>query len=141
MKQLKNITPLLRVRLTLWPKPALTPLLSRSAICTAGIRYPRYSILIYLRASEVPSIALSACTAAVIRPDTISSYAVKIGVTKININSDMRYAYRKTLEQVLRDNPDEYAITKLIAPVIKAVQEVVESKLQDFNSAGKAITG
>ncbi|HUD08006.1 MAG TPA: class II fructose-bisphosphate aldolase [Candidatus Saccharimonadales bacterium] len=67
--------------------------------------------------------------------------AVKIGVTKININSDMRYAYRKTLEQVLRDNPDEYAITKLIAPVIKAVQEVVESKLQDFNSAGKAITG
>jgi fructose-bisphosphate aldolase, class II len=41
--------------------------------------------------------------------------AVKIGVTKVNINSDMRVAYRKTLEQ-----------------------EVVESKIDMFNSAGKA---
>lgn len=67
--------------------------------------------------------------------------AVKIGVTKININSDMRIAYRKTLEQVLRDNPDEYSVAKLLPNVISAVQEVVESKLRDFNSAGKAIIG
>jgi fructose-bisphosphate aldolase class II len=66
--------------------------------------------------------------------------AVKIGVTKININSDMRYAYRKTLEQVLHDNPNEYSVAKLITPVITAVQTVVESKLRDFNSAGKAMT-
>jgi ketose-bisphosphate aldolase len=65
--------------------------------------------------------------------------AVKIGVSKININSDMRIAYRKTLEQVLRDNPDEYSVAKLLPPVITAVQEVVESKLRDFNSANKAI--
>ena len=31
--------------------------------------------------------------------------AVKIGVTKININSDMRYAYRTTLEKVLNSQP------------------------------------
>jgi fructose-bisphosphate aldolase class II len=31
--------------------------------------------------------------------------AVKIGVTKININSDMRFAYRDTLEKALKDNP------------------------------------
>jgi ketose-bisphosphate aldolase len=67
--------------------------------------------------------------------------AIKIGVTKININSDMRYVYRKTLEQVLRDNPDEYSVAKLLPNVITAVQEVVESKLRDFNSAGKAIIG
>jgi fructose-bisphosphate aldolase class II len=65
--------------------------------------------------------------------------AVKIGVSKININSDMRIAYRQTLEQVLRDNPEEYSIAKLMPTVITAVQEVVESKLNDFNSAGKAI--
>lgn len=66
--------------------------------------------------------------------------AVAIGVTKVNINSDMRYAYRTTLEKVLKEHPDEYATAKLIAKdVIDAVQAVVESKLVDFNSVGKAI--
>jgi fructose-bisphosphate aldolase class II len=66
--------------------------------------------------------------------------AVKIGVTKININSDMRYAYRTTLEKVLKDNPGEYSVAKLIGKeVVPAVQAVVESKLDDFASAGKAV--
>lgn len=65
--------------------------------------------------------------------------AVKIGVTKININSDMRYAYRTTLEKALNDDPTEYAVVKLMPKVIGAVQKVVESKIDMFNSAGKAI--
>lgn len=66
--------------------------------------------------------------------------AVQIGVTKININSDMRYAYRTTLEKVMADNPKEFSIAKLIGKeVIPAVQAVVESKLDDFNSTGKAL--
>lgn len=65
--------------------------------------------------------------------------AVKIGVTKVNINSDMRYAYRTTLEKILADNPTEYSVAKLInTDVVAAVQAVVESKLEDFNSAAKA---
>lgn len=65
--------------------------------------------------------------------------AVQIGVTKVNINSDMRYAYRKTLEKVLAENPDEYSVAKLIkGEVVTAVQQVVESKIDNFNSAGKA---
>lgn len=63
--------------------------------------------------------------------------AVKIGVSKININSDMRYAYRKTLEEVLRDNPNEYAVVKLMDRVVAAVQAVVESKIDSFGAAGK----
>jgi fructose-bisphosphate aldolase, class II len=64
--------------------------------------------------------------------------AVKIGVTKVNINSDMRVAYRKTLEQLLKENPNEFAVVKLMDRVIAAVQAVVESKIDVFNSAGKA---
>jgi fructose-bisphosphate aldolase class II len=64
--------------------------------------------------------------------------AVKAGVTKININSDMRFAYRNTLEKELKDNPTEYAVVKLMGKVEDAVQAVVESKLDMFNSAGKA---
>lgn len=65
--------------------------------------------------------------------------AVKIGVTKININSDMRVAFRRTLERVLRDNPAEFAVVKLMDQVIDAVQEVVEDKIDMFNAAGKAV--
>jgi fructose-bisphosphate aldolase class II len=65
--------------------------------------------------------------------------AVKIGVTKININSDMRVAYRTALEKTLRDNPNEYSIAKLInKDVVPAVQKIVEAKLDTFNSAGRA---
>ncbi len=65
--------------------------------------------------------------------------AVKIGVTKVNINSDMRVAYRETLVKTLADNPDEYSVSKLINKfVIPEVQKVVEEKLATFNSAGKA---
>lgn len=64
--------------------------------------------------------------------------AVKIGVTKININSDMRITYRNTLEKELKENQDEYAVVKLMGAVIISVQRVVESKIDDFNSAGKA---
>ncbi len=63
--------------------------------------------------------------------------AVKIGVTKININSDMRVAYRDTLERVLSENETEYAVVKLMGQVIDAVQAVVESKIDTFNSRGK----
>jgi fructose-bisphosphate aldolase class II len=65
--------------------------------------------------------------------------AAKIGVSKININSDMRYAFRKTLEKVLADNPDEYAVVKLMPEVYGAVQKVVEEKINAFGSAGKAV--
>ncbi len=65
--------------------------------------------------------------------------AAKIGVSKININSDMRYVFRETLLKVLNDNPDEYAVVKLMPTVYGAVQEVVESKISAFGSAGKAV--
>lgn len=65
--------------------------------------------------------------------------AAKIGVSKVNVNSDMRYVFRKTLEKVLAENPNEYAVLKLMPEVYNAVQAVVEEKIQAFGSAGKAV--
>lgn len=65
--------------------------------------------------------------------------AAKIGVSKININSDMRIAFRDTLEKVLRENPSEYAVVKLMPEVYGAVQKVVEEKINAFGSSGKAV--
>ena len=65
--------------------------------------------------------------------------AAKIGVSKININSDMRYAFRTTLEEALKEDPAEFAVVKLMNRVKDAVQTVVEEKISAFGSAGKAV--
>ena len=65
--------------------------------------------------------------------------AAKAGVSKININSDMRYAFRTVLEKSLQENPDEFAVVKLMDDVKDAVQAVVEEKIRAFGSAGKAV--
>jgi fructose-bisphosphate aldolase, class II len=63
--------------------------------------------------------------------------AIENGITKVNINSDSRYAYRTALEKTLSDNPSQFAVIKIIQPVISAVQRVVEEKIDMFGSAGK----
>lgn len=65
--------------------------------------------------------------------------AARIGVSKVNINSDMRYVFRKELEKALAENPDEYAVVKLMPQVYGAVKSVVEEKINAFGSAGKAV--
>jgi len=65
--------------------------------------------------------------------------AARIGVSKININSDMRFAFREELVKVLAENPKEYAVVKLMPQVYGAVQTVVEEKINAFGSAGKAV--
>lgn len=65
--------------------------------------------------------------------------AAKIGVSKININSDMRFVFRQELERVLKENPNEYAVVKLMPEVYSAVQVVVEEKIQAFGSADRAV--
>lgn len=65
--------------------------------------------------------------------------ASKAGVSKININTDMRVVFRETLEKVLKENPNEYAVVKLMPQVYGAVQQVVEEKINAFGSAGKAV--
>lgn len=71
-------------------------------------------------------------------PDEQFRGAVVRGISKVNINSDLRKAFRIGLEKVLADNPKEFAIVKLMPKVIAPVQEVVEAKIDSFGSAGKA---
>lgn len=63
--------------------------------------------------------------------------AIKLGVVKINVNTELRLAYRETLENVLKGS-EEVAIYKIMPPVIAAVQKVVAEKIRLFGSEGKA---
>jgi len=63
--------------------------------------------------------------------------AIKIGqLVKINVNTELRVAYRDTLENVLKGS-EEVAIYKIMPPVIAAVQKVVEEKIELFRGEAK----
>ncbi len=71
-------------------------------------------------------------------PEDQFKAAAANGINKININSELRKAFRTTLEEQLKAKPDEFAVVKLIDKVIAAVQAVVEGKMDIFGSSGKA---
>lgn len=63
--------------------------------------------------------------------------AIKVGhIVKINVNTELRMAFRETLEKVLKTS-DEVAAYKLMPPVITAIQKVVEKKMKLFGSVGQ----
>lgn len=62
--------------------------------------------------------------------------AIEIGINKINVNTEMREAYRKELEAEL-EKSDEVAMYKLYPEIIHEVQQVVEDKIELFGSGGK----
>ncbi|MBI3956795.1 MAG: class II fructose-bisphosphate aldolase [Candidatus Kerfeldbacteria bacterium] len=64
--------------------------------------------------------------------------AISLGISKINVNTELRIAYVTTLRKVLATQKNEIAPYKLMPPVIAAVQKVVEEKIRLFGSVGKA---
>lgn len=63
--------------------------------------------------------------------------AIRNGIVKVNINTELRIAYRQTLENVLKGDPEEFAMNKILSPVVKAVGETVENEIDVLGSAHK----
>lgn len=63
--------------------------------------------------------------------------AIKSGIVKININTDLRIAYTHTLKKVLEESPKEITPYKYLPEAIKAVQKVVEEKIKIFGSKNR----
>lgn len=60
------------------------------------------------------------------------------GVAKINLSTDMKTAFFKQLRQNLADNPDAYEPDQLFPSARQAAQDLIESKMDLFNSTDKA---
>lgn len=58
--------------------------------------------------------------------------AIKLGIVKININTDLRIIYTKTLRNVLVKQPKEFIPYKYMPEVIEAVEKIVEEKIKLF---------
>lgn len=70
-------------------------------------------------------------------PDEEIAAAVKLGINKINISSDMKDAFYQKCRQVLKD-PVLREPNSIYPPCIAAAKEVCKYKIDLFNAAGKA---
>jgi fructose-bisphosphate aldolase class II len=59
--------------------------------------------------------------------------AIRAGMTIVHVNTELRLAWRRGLEQVLQAHPGEVAPYKLLPEVVGAVGEVVTKRLRLFN--------
>jgi fructose-bisphosphate aldolase class II len=64
--------------------------------------------------------------------------AIEFGITKINIDTDMRLAFTATVREVLANQPKEFDPRKILGPAKEAMKEVVKAKMRLFGSSGKA---
>ena len=60
--------------------------------------------------------------------------AIKAGLTIIHINTELRLAWRRGIEEGLASHPNDIAPYKILPTVVQKLQEVVRSRLQLFNS-------
>lgn len=71
-------------------------------------------------------------------PDESIREAIKRGVCKVNIDTDMRIAFTAYLRRELAEHPGLFDPRKILGPARDAVSEVVRGKMGLFGSTGKA---
>jgi len=64
--------------------------------------------------------------------------AIPYGVTKINIDTDLRVAFSQAIKDLLAKKPNEIDPRKILGPARDAMKEVARAKMRLFGSAGRA---
>lgn len=71
-------------------------------------------------------------------PEDHIKKAITLGISKINIDTDLRLAFTATVREVLTNSPKEFDPRKILGPAKEAMKEVVKGKMRLFGSSGKA---
>jgi fructose-bisphosphate aldolase, class II len=64
--------------------------------------------------------------------------AISLGVSKVNIDTDLRLAFTATMREFLANAPKEFDPRKILASAREAMKQVVKEKMHLFGSSGKA---
>lgn len=67
--------------------------------------------------------------------------AIAAGINIVHINTELRVAWRRGLEEGLAKNPEEVVPYKILPPAVEAVKEVVASRLRLFNGERSVARG
>ena len=71
-------------------------------------------------------------------PEDHIKQAISLGISKINIDTDLRLAFTATVREVLANSPKEFDPRKILGPAKEAMKEVVRGKMRLFGSSGRA---
>jgi len=71
-------------------------------------------------------------------PEEMVSRAAKMGMCKVNIDTDLRLALTSKIRQVFAEKPGEFDPRKYLGPGREAIKEMVKHKLHVVGCAGKA---
>lgn len=71
-------------------------------------------------------------------PDEAIKEAIRLGVRKVNIDTNLREAFVAEVRKVLAENPQEIDPRKILGPAREAMSQVIREKIRVFGSAGKA---
>lgn len=70
--------------------------------------------------------------------DSEVAESVTLGISKINISSDIKQAFYTKCREVLDENPGWYEPNAIYPPCILACRDVIEEKMKLFNTINKA---
>jgi fructose-bisphosphate aldolase class II len=71
-------------------------------------------------------------------PDEAIVEAIRRGICKVNIDTDMRIAFAAYVRKALSEKPEEIDPRKVLGPGREAIAAVAREKIKLFGSAGKA---
>jgi fructose-bisphosphate aldolase class II len=72
-------------------------------------------------------------------PEEHIQKAISLGISKINIDTDLRLAFTAAVREVLTNSPKEFDPRKILGPAKEAMKEVIKGKMRLFGSSGKAL--
>ncbi|MCX5800568.1 MAG: class II fructose-1,6-bisphosphate aldolase [Candidatus Eisenbacteria bacterium] len=70
-------------------------------------------------------------------PDDSIREAIRLGVGKVNIDTDMRLAFMASLRETLSTKTSEFDPRKILGPARDSVKEVVKGKMRLFGSSNR----
>jgi fructose-bisphosphate aldolase class II len=71
-------------------------------------------------------------------PDEAISEAIRLGVRKVNIDTNIREAFVDAARKVITENASEIDPRKILGPARDAATEIIREKIRLFGSSGKA---
>ncbi|HDI07940.1 MAG TPA: class II fructose-1,6-bisphosphate aldolase [Candidatus Bathyarchaeota archaeon] len=71
-------------------------------------------------------------------PEEHIKKAISLGISKINIDTDLRLAFTAAVRETLTVSPEIFDPRKILGPARQAMKEVVKSKMRLFGSSNKA---
>jgi len=70
-------------------------------------------------------------------PDEAYKEAIRLGINKINIDTDLRLTWVGAVREIFNNKPEVFDPRKILGPARDAVRDVVKEKMKLFNSVGK----